>query len=351
VDEDGIELASYSRERDRVDGVSLSGAFIDLFAKRRTAASVLLRGTGGFGAGQSRGGRSRPLADDPPLTVAAVDTRGNIEALLSEALRLAGPRLVTLGRVRLLTGEIGLASLGENPGEATRLTLYCGRQDHAYQVPAYEAACELLYRREIAGATVLPGIEGTRLGRRERRAQFMHHSADVPLIITAVGAGERIAMLLPELGGLFRHPLMTVAKVSLCKREGEFVTRPQLGASGDALAPSDMAAMVKLTVYTSEAARHDGQPVHQVIVHRLRSAGFSAATSVRGIWGFHRDHTPHGDRFPHRGHHLPVVTTVIDTPERISAAFDVIDPLTPDRGLVTAEAVLASRPAPVAHDR
>jgi PII-like signaling protein len=350
VDEDGIELASYSRERHRADGGSLSGAFIDLFAERRTAASVLLRGTDGFGAGQGRGGRSLPLTDDSSLTVVAVDTRGNIEALLGEALRLAGPRLVTLGRVRLLSGEIDLVSLGENPGEATRLTLYCGRQDRAYQMPAYEAACELLYRREIAGATVLPGIDGTYLGRRER-AQFLHHSSDVPLIITAVGAGERIAMLLPELSGLFRHPLMTLSKVGLCKREGESVSRPQLEADGDALAPADMATLVKLTVYTSEAARHDGQQVHQVIVHRLRSAGLSGATSVRGIWGFHRDHAPHGDHFPHRGHHLPVVTTVIDTPERISAAFDVIDPLTAGRGLVTAEAVLASRPAAVPNDR
>jgi PII-like signaling protein len=350
VNEDGVELASYTRERHRADGGSLSGAFIDLFAERRTAVSVMLRGTDGFGAGQARGGRSLPLADDPPLTVTAVDTRGNIEALLSEALQLAGPRLVTLGRVTLLTGQIGLVSLGENPGEATRLTLYCGRQDRAYQMPAYEAACELLYRREIAGATVLPGIDGTYLGRRER-AQFLHHSSDVPLILTAVGTGERIAMLLPELGGLFRHPLMTLATVGLCKREGELVSRPQLEADRDAQARTDMATLVRLTVYTSEAARHDGQPVHQVIVHRLRSAGLSGATSVRGIWGFHRDHAPHGDRFPHRGHHLPVVTTVIDTPERISAAFDVIDPLTPDRGLVTAEAVLASRAAPVAHNR
>jgi PII-like signaling protein len=170
-------------------------------------------------------------------------------------------------------------------------------------------------------------------------------------MITAVGAGERIAMLLPELGGLFRHPLMTVAKVSLCKREGELVSRPELESSGDALASSDMAAAVKLTVYTSEAARHEGQPVHRVIVHRLRSAGLSGATSVRGIWGFHRDHAPHGDHFPRRGHHLPVVTTVIGTPERISAAFDVIDRLTPDRGLVTAETVLTSHPVAVPYDR
>ena len=350
MDEDGIELAGYYRERHRTDGGSLGEAFIDLFARQRTPAGVLLRGADGFVAGQPRADRSLPLSEEPPITVTAVDTRGNIEALLGDALRLAGRQLVTLERVRLLSGDIDLVWPGENPGEATRLTLFCTRQDRVYQVPAFEAACELLYRRGIAGATVLPGFDGTYLGRRQR-AHFLHHGADVPLVITAVGAGKRIAMLLPELGGLFRHPLMTVARVSLCKRDGEFVSRPQLATDGDAPASADMTPMVKLTVYTSEAARHDGQPVHRVIIHRLRSAGLSGATSVRGIWGFHRDHAPHGDHFPHRGHHLPIVTTAIDTPERISAAFDVIDPLTPDRGLVTAETVLTSHPAAVSHDR
>jgi PII-like signaling protein len=350
VDEDGIELAGYFRDGHHTDGGHLGQALIDLYARQRTAASVLLRGAEGFGGGPSRPDRALPSSEEPPLTVTAVDSRGNIEALLREALRLAGPQLVTLGRVRLLSGDIDLIWPGETPGEATRLTLYCTRQDRVYQVPAFEAVCELLYRRGIAGATVLPGVDGTFRGRRQR-PQFLHHGADTPLVITAVGAGKRIAMLLPELGGLFRHPLMTVAKVSLCKRDGEFVSRPQLEADGDTPAAAELMAMVKLTVYTSEAARHDGQPVHRVIVGRLRSAGLSGATSVRGIWGFHLDHAPHGDHFPHRGHHLPIITTVIGTPERISAAFDAIDPLIPHRGLVTAETVLTSHPAPVPDDR
>ena len=53
----------------------------------------------------------------------------------------------------------------------------------------------------------------------------------------------------------------------------------------------------KLMVYTSEAARHDGQPIHRAIVRRLRSASISGATTTRGIWGFHGDHAPHGDHF------------------------------------------------------
>jgi PII-like signaling protein len=85
---------------------------------------------------------------------------------------------------------------------------------------------------------------------------------------------------------------------------------------------------------------HDGQPAHRAIIRRMRAAGVSGATSQRGIWGYHGDHAPHGDHFPRHGHHVPVVTTVIDAPDRIGAAFEAVDALTPDRGLVTAEAVL-----------
>jgi PII-like signaling protein len=347
VDEDGIELTGYFRDRHRTDHGFLGRAFLELCARQETTASVLLRGTEGFGAGPPHAGRSLPLTEDAPLTATAVGTRLNIEALLDEALRLAGTRLVTLEPVRLLTGEIAPVWLGENADEATRLTLYCGRQDSVYMVPAFETACELLYRREVAGATVLSGTDGMYLGRRQHD-QFPHHGADAPLVITAVGAGEQIAMLLPELGGMFRNPLMTLAKVNLCKRDGELITRPHPPVGENVAA--GMTALARLTVYTSEATRHEGQPVHRAIIRRLRSAGLGGATSIRGIWGFHGDHAPHGDHFPHRGHHVPVITTVTDTPELISAAFDVVDTLTQERGLVTAETVLTPHRAPVPHD-
>jgi PII-like signaling protein len=106
-----------------------------------------------------------------------------------------------------------------------------------------------------------------------------------------------------------------------------------------------MAARLKLTVYTSEAARHDGQPVHRAAGRQLGLAGAGTVTTVHGIWGFHADHAPHGDHFPHRGRHVPVVTTVTGTPERISAAFDAVGTLTAEGGLVTAQTPLAVQPA------
>ena len=339
MDEDAVILTSYLRERHRAG----AGALIDLYSRRSVTASVLLRAIDGYGPGQAAS-PGRPLPEDPPLTAIAVETAPRIDALLDEVAAIARPRLITLERARLLSGEIEPLRLGEPSSAATRLTIYCGHADRAFDVPAFAAACELLYRRQIAGATVLSGIDGTAGGRR-RRAHPLRLGARAPLMVIAVGSGQRIGMLLPELGGLFRHPLMTVAQVRLCKRDGQFVSRPEALSAADE--PAGMTPQVKLTVYTSEATRVDGEPAHRAIVRRLRSAGVGGVTAQRGIWGFHGEHAPHGDHFPRHGRHVPVVTTVIDHADRIGVAFDVINALTPGRGLVTAETVLSPRPAEV----
>ena len=351
MDQDVVILTSYFRERYRAGGGSLGGALIDACGRRSVTASVLLRGIAGYGPGQPTGaGRAVAAPEEPPLTAIVVDTGPRIDALLDEVAEIARPQLITLEPARLLSDEIEPLWLVEPSSEATKLTIYCGHADRVFEVPAFEAACELLYRRQVAGATVLSGSDGTAGGRR-RRAQFLRHGADAPLMVVAVGSGQRIGMMLPELGRLFRHPLMTVAKVRLCKRDGQFVSRPETLSGDGAKAPGRMASQVKLTVYTSEATRVHGQPAHREIVRLLRSAGVSGATSQRGSWGFHGEHAPHGDHFPWHGRHVPVVTTVIDRAERIGVAFDVIDALTPDRGLVTAETVLTPQPAGVRSDQ
>ena len=174
------------------------------------------------------------------------------------------------------------------------------------------AVCDLLHRRGIAGATALLGVDGTAHGQRERAA-FFSRNAGTPMMVIAVGSGERIARVLPELGGLLRRPLLTLERVRICKRDGELLCPPSGPAGTD---ESGMPLWHKLMVYTSEAALHDGQPIHRAIVRRLRAAGISGATTQRGIWGFHGDHAPHGDRLLQLGRRVPAVTVVIDAPER-----------------------------------
>jgi PII-like signaling protein len=251
-----------------------------------------------------------------------------------------------LERARLLRDDIDPADIeavtpryGAN--EETKLTVYVGRQERVYRMPAFVAVCDLLYRRGIAGATALLGVDGTAHGNRER-ASFFSRNAGTPMMVIAVGSGSQILRVLPELGGLLRRPLLTLERVRLCKRDGKLLATPSVLPETD---ESGVPVWHKLMVYTSEAALHHGQPVHRAIVRRLRTAGISGATTQRGMWGFHGDHAPHGDHLLQIGRHVPAVTIVIDSPERIATAFAVIDELTAEQGLVTSEWVPAIRPA------
>jgi PII-like signaling protein len=340
VNADCIKLTSYFGERHRTKGTFVGDALIDLYSRHESAASILLRGIEGFGLKHHlRTDRSLSLSEDLPLTAIAVDTRPNVEAILDQTLELNLAGIVTLERARLLSDEIDPIGIVENADEATKLTVYFGRHDSVYAVPAFEVICELLHRRGIAGATVLVGVDGIAHGHRQR-AQFFSRNADLPMMVIAVGSGDQISMVLPELGGLLRRPLMTLERVRICKRDGQLITRPEQTAGVD---DHGFPLWQKLTVYTSETARHDGQPIHRAIVRRLRSAGTSGATTYRGIWGFHGDRPPHGDHLLQLGRHVPAVTIVIDTADRISAAFGVIDELTSERGLVTSETVPTMR--------
>ena len=95
-------------------------------------------------------------------------------------------------------------------------------------------------------------------------------------------------------------------------------------------------------VYTSEAALHDGAPIHRALVRQLRTfRRASGATVLRGIWGFHGDRKPHGDKLIQLGRQVPVTTIIVDTPDRIARSFDIVDELTREHGLVTSEMVPA----------
>jgi PII-like signaling protein len=345
VNEDAVKLTSYFGERRRTGGRFAADALLDLYGRQQIAASILLRGAEGFGASRHpHTDASLSLSEDLPLTAVAVDRRARIEPLVAQTARLCGSGLVTLERARLLTAgpEGGLAptALPEGPHEETKLTVYLGRQDRADRVPAFIAVCDLLHRRGVSGATALLGVDGTAHGRRER-ASFFSRNAGTPMMVVAVGSGTRIAALLPELGLLLARPLLTLERVRICKRDGQLLSPPLAEAAGDA-APgsgSDLPLWHKLMVYTSEAALQDGRPVHHAIMRGLRAAGISGATTQRGVWGFHGDHLPHGDRLLQLGRHVPAVTVVIDSPQRTAAAFAVIDELTRQTGLVTSETV------------
>jgi PII-like signaling protein len=340
VNDDCLKLTCYFGERTRGRHGFVADELLDVYAKQRVAASIMLRGAEGFGLKHHlRSDLSLSLSEDLPAVAVAVDTRVRIEQVLADVSGIDGIGLVTLERARMVTGELRPVRLPEQLHEATKLTVYLGRRERVGRAPVAVAVCDLLRSRGVAGAIVLLGVDGTVQGVR-RRASFFGRNAEVPTMVVAVGTGEAVSAVLPDLGQMLREPLVTLERVRICKRDGDLVEQPQALPGTD---EHGLAMWQKLSIFASDAARYDGQPIHRAITGRLRATGASGVTSLRGTWGYFGDHAPHGDRLLRVGRHAPTLTVAIDTPERIAEAFAVITEITGHAGLVTAEMVPALR--------
>jgi PII-like signaling protein len=341
-----LKLTTYFAERQRAANDEhrfLADSMLDLFGTSAVATSVMLRGIASFGPSQElRTDVSLSLSEDPAVTVAAVDVEPKIRSLVADVAAMTGSGLVTLERARLITRDLGTDALSDfdsHNGDAAKLTMYVGRQERISGKPGYHAICDLLHRHGFAGAIVLLGVDGTAHGERYR-ARFFGRNVNVPLMIIGIGTTAQVSAAATELAALVPDPLLTVERVRMCKRDGQRFARPQeLPATDD----HGRTLWQKLMIYTAETTRADGLPVHRAIVQRLlHSRTARGATVLRGIWGFHGDHKPHGDKLFQIARRVPVITIVVDTPEAITRSFDAIDELTTRHGLVTSEMVPAA---------
>jgi PII-like signaling protein len=339
--EDGLRLSVYFGERDRAGGRLLADALVDIFARNGARTSVLLRGIEGFGIKHRlQTERLLTLSEDLPLLAIALDTPARIEAVLEQVRAVSGDGVITLERARLLSGPGAEVEL--SPGsDAVKLTIYVGRRERVATRPAYTALVECLHRHGVAGASVLLGLDGTADGVR-RRGRFFAGNAQVPLMVQSVGESASIAAALQEIAGMQIEPAMTLERVRVCKRDGVMLSEPLRPPAAD---DAGLAYWQKLVVYTSEQSRYEHQPLHSALIRRLRREGAAGATALRGQWGYHGEHQPHGERFWSIRRHVPVLTLLLDTPENMLRWFEIVDQMTAETGLVTSEIVPALRAA------
>ena len=341
VNQPALKLTAYFGERQRVltDHVRrpgfLADAMLDLFDTREIAASVMLRGIASFGPRHVlRTDESLSLSEDPPVAIAAVDVESKISGLADEVVAMTAHGLVTLERARLVGDDL----LDVGADDAVKLTIYVGRQERIGGLPAYRAVSDLLYRQGFSGGAVFLGVDGTAHGERYRAA-FFSRNVNVPLMIISVGTAAQVSTVVAELSAVAPKALLTVERVRVCKRGGELFGRPHRLPDTD---NQGLPLWQKLMVHTSEATGHGGVPIHRALVRQLLESGMAhGATVLRGIWGFHGDHEPHGDKLFQLTRRMPVVTIIIDRPEWIARSFDIVHELTADHGLVTSEMVPA----------
>lgn len=332
--EGALKLTFYFGEHDHHQGRYLSEAILGLFERYQLAISLLLRGAEGFGAAQRlQTDRLLSLSEDLPLVAVAVDRAERIDAAAIELARIAGGGLLTLERARFAFDH------QDEPGGhgEVKLTVYTGRGERQGGAPAHRKVVESLHRHGVAGATVLLGVDGT-LGARRTRARFFAANASVPAMTIAVGERAKIGAALGELHGSLEHHVATLEAVRVCRRDGQALARPVRLAD---LEPAGLGIWTKLMVYCSERSEFQGHALYLELIRRLRAEGGAGATALRGVWGYHGAHDPHGDRLLALRRQVPIVTVIVDKPSRCERWFEIAAELTAETGLLTSETVPA----------
>jgi PII-like signaling protein len=92
-------------------------------------------------------------------------------------------------------------------------------------------------------------------------------------------------------------------------------------------------------IFIGDEDKWHHQPLHRVLLERLRREGFAGATVLHGISGFGAASIIHTSHLVDLSGDLPVIIEVVDDDEHIAKLLPILDEMITKGGLVTMEKV------------
>ncbi len=102
-------------------------------------------------------------------------------------------------------------------GKAKMLRVHFGEDDKWQGKPLYRAIVEKCRELDIAGATVLRGIEGYGASTLIRRTHLLSFSHDAPVMVSVIDSEDKIQKLLSILDEMVGEGLIAMSEVEVIK--------------------------------------------------------------------------------------------------------------------------------------
>lgn len=237
-------------------------------------------------------------------------------------------------------------------GEHVLLRVYLRNADRAPHTPTFERLIRAARRSGMAGATVLQGILGAG-SRGVIQPSIWSLSRQAPVIVEIVDRAERIRdFVAGPVDELMDGGMATLerASVLLCRHGGP-QPRAELAPAGE-LAPLstlpqiDVRGHMKvkengilLRVFVGESDRHEGRPLYEAIVQKVRELGLAGATVLRGTEGFGAHSVVHESSLLEMSTDLPVVIEIVDSDDKIRLLLPHLETMVTE-GMITMEHVM-----------
>jgi uncharacterized protein len=219
-------------------------------------------------------------------------------------------------------------------GAAKKVVIYVNEDTRHHQGPLYEAILTFLLHKEVAGATASRSMAGFGAHHQMHTSKIEALAEHFPIRIEFIETPERVDSLLPTLYDMVSDGLIEVQDTTVVKAVQK--DRPAAAPSLPHLRKEGPAKMLR--VFLGEADHLDGEPLYDAIVKRLRMLDVAGATVYRGILGYGAKGHTHREGFLHISKDLPVMISVVDTPEKIAQAAEIVERMLED-GLIVISGV------------
>ncbi len=217
-------------------------------------------------------------------------------------------------------------------GPAKKVTIFINEDTPHRMTSLHDAVMTFLLHKGVTGATATRAFSGFGSHQVLHTPRMEATAEHLPIRIEFVETAERVDELLPTLyemvnDGLIEVQDTTVIKLARPSTEPE----PKLPHQRKA-GPAKM-----LRIFLGEADKWHGEPLYDAIVKKLRMMDVAGVTVDRGILGYGAKGHEHKKSFLHVSRDLPIMLSVVDTPEKIQAAAEVIEGMLEDGLLVISD--------------
>ncbi|HLG97057.1 MAG TPA: DUF190 domain-containing protein [Bryobacteraceae bacterium] len=220
-----------------------------------------------------------------------------------------------------------------NQGPAKKVTIFINEDAQHHMAALHDAIMTFLMHKGVSGATATRAFSGFGSHHTLHTPKVELSAQHLPLRIEFVDTPEKVDEVLPTLYEMVSDGLIEIADTNVIKhaRKSAAPLRKLLHQRREG--PAKL-----LRVFIGEADKWHGEPLYDAIVKKLRMLEIAGATVYRGILGYGAKGHEHKKSFFHVSRDLPIMISVIDTPEKITAAVDAIESMLDDGLIVISDA-------------
>lgn len=219
-----------------------------------------------------------------------------------------------------------------NKGPAKKVTIFINEDAPHRMSPLHDAIMTFLLHKNVAGATATRAFSGFGSHHAMHSTSMEAMAEHMPIRIEFVETAERVDELLPTLYEMVTDGLIEVQDTTVIK-----LTRPLAPPEPKPPRQRTAGPAKMLRIFLGEADQWHDEPLYDAIVKKLRMMDIAGATVYRGILGYGAKGHEHKKSFLHVSRDLPIMLSVIDTPEKIRAAAEVVEGMLEDGVLVISD--------------